>query len=112
MESKDVTSGVLTKEKALPQEQPAKINAVPDPGTKDSSVLHEEDAPKVLAADELPSPDEFIERLGIENWREVEKKLVHRLDMTLLQLCGSSTSSITSIERHSGKLKAKAIAFE
>jgi hypothetical protein len=32
----------------------------------------------------LPSPDELIEALGIPNWRELEKKLVRRLDMTLM----------------------------
>jgi hypothetical protein len=52
--------------------------------TKDVSVLHEENSPKVLNADDLPRPEEAIERLGIENWRELEKKLVRRLDMTLL----------------------------
>jgi MFS family permease len=32
----------------------------------------------------LPSPEEAIEALGIPNWRELEKKIVCRLDMTLM----------------------------
>ena len=32
----------------------------------------------------LPSPEESIEALGIPNWRELEKKIVRRLDMTLM----------------------------
>ncbi|WXC63300.1 hypothetical protein SNK03_009118 [Fusarium graminearum] len=32
----------------------------------------------------LPSPEEQIEALGIPNWRELEKKIVRRLDMTLM----------------------------
>lgn len=32
----------------------------------------------------LPSPEERIEELGIANWRDLEKKLVRRLDMTLM----------------------------
>lgn len=32
----------------------------------------------------LPSPEEQIDALGIPNWRELEKKIVRRLDMTLM----------------------------
>lgn len=32
----------------------------------------------------LPSPEEQIDALGIPNWRELEKKVVKRLDMTLM----------------------------
>lgn len=32
----------------------------------------------------LPAPDQVIEDLGIPNWRELEKKVVRRLDMTLM----------------------------
>lgn len=32
----------------------------------------------------LPSPEERIDALGIPNWRELEKKIVRRLDMTLM----------------------------
>ncbi|KAI7552030.1 MFS general substrate transporter [Hortaea werneckii] len=32
----------------------------------------------------LPAPDQIIEDLGIPNWRELEKKVVRRLDMTLM----------------------------
>lgn len=46
--------------------------------------LHVEEAPDVLKISELPSTEEPIEALGIPNWRELEKKVVHRLDMTLM----------------------------
>jgi hypothetical protein len=32
----------------------------------------------------LPSAEEQIDALGIPNWRELEKKIVRRLDMTLM----------------------------
>lgn len=32
----------------------------------------------------LPAPNQIIEDLGIPNWRELEKKVVRRLDMTLM----------------------------
>lgn len=32
----------------------------------------------------LPTPEEQIEALGIRNWRELEKQIVRRLDMTLM----------------------------
>jgi len=32
----------------------------------------------------LPSPEEQIDALGIPNWRELEKKIVRRLDLTLM----------------------------
>lgn len=32
----------------------------------------------------LPAREEALEQLGIPNWRELEKKIVRRLDMTLL----------------------------
>ncbi|KAI6291270.1 hypothetical protein MCOR34_010239 [Pyricularia oryzae] len=32
----------------------------------------------------LPSAEEQIDALGIPNWRELERKVVKRLDMTLL----------------------------
>lgn len=35
-------------------------------------------------SEHLPSPEECIEALGIPNWRELEKKIVRRLDMTLM----------------------------
>lgn len=46
--------------------------------------LHVEESPEVLKISELPSTEEPIEALGIPNWRELEKKIVHRLDMTLM----------------------------
>lgn len=39
----------------------------------------------VLKPTDLPAdPEEQIEALGIPNWRELEKKVVRRLDMTLM----------------------------
>ncbi|KAM0277432.1 hypothetical protein ACHAQH_005796 [Verticillium albo-atrum] len=40
--------------------------------------------PEVLKGGELPSNEAPIEALGIPNWRELEKKIVKRLDMTLM----------------------------
>lgn len=63
------------------------------PGDKAASSIHEnvpavnphvEEAPEALKVSELPSTEEPIEALGIPNWRELEKKIVHRLDMTLM----------------------------
>jgi len=50
------------------------------------SVEQMEDAPKFRTAEDLPSPEEIIERLGIPEWRKLEKKLVRRLDMTLVPM--------------------------
>lgn len=45
---------------------------------------HTEEAEKNAAGEHLPRPEDIIENLGIPNWRELEKKIVRRLDMTLL----------------------------
>jgi hypothetical protein len=50
------------------------------------SIEQLEDAPKFRTADDLPSPEEIIERLGIPDWRNLEKKLVRRLDLTLVPM--------------------------
>lgn len=34
--------------------------------------------------DYVPQPEDVIEALGIPNWRELEKTIVRRLDMTLM----------------------------
>ena len=63
------------------------IDTTATPPKKDElPIEHEEGAPKALTAEELPSPEEVIEALGIPNWRELEKKIVRRLDMTLLPM--------------------------
>lgn len=41
---------------------------------------------KVVDKDHLPSPEEVIEQLNIPNWRELQKKLIFRLDITLLPM--------------------------
>lgn len=41
---------------------------------------------KVTDKDELPSPEQVIEALNIPNWRELQKKLIFRLDITLLPM--------------------------
>lgn len=47
-----------------------------DPGmVEDGDLKHE---------GHLPSPEATIDALGIPNWRDLEKKLVLRLDMTLM----------------------------
>ncbi|KAM0712019.1 hypothetical protein Q7P37_011113 [Cladosporium fusiforme] len=43
-----------------------------------------EEAPKFTSAAELPSKDELIDALGIPDWKGLEKKIVRRLDMTLM----------------------------
>jgi len=50
----------------------------------DSPIEHAEEALKQDAAEHLPRRQEMLEQLGIPNWQEVEKKVVRRLDMTLL----------------------------
>lgn len=65
MESNDIPSSVPTNEKALDQEQLADTSDVPESGIKEASVLHEEDDPKVLAADALPFPDEIISKKSL-----------------------------------------------
>ncbi|KAH8729122.1 major facilitator superfamily domain-containing protein [Phaeosphaeriaceae sp. PMI808] len=42
------------------------------------------EADGLKAGEFLPRPEETIEALGIPNWKEVEKKVVKRLDMTLM----------------------------
>jgi hypothetical protein len=50
------------------------------------SIEQMEAAPKFKNAEDLPSPEEIIERLGIPDWRNLEKKLVRRLDITLVPM--------------------------
>jgi hypothetical protein len=45
-----------------------------------------EEAPKFRTAEDLPSPEEIIDRLGIPDWKNLEKKLVRRLDLTLVPM--------------------------
>lgn len=45
---------------------------------------HAEQGLEVLKGEDLPSREAPLEALGIPNWRELEKKIVHRLDMTLM----------------------------
>lgn len=48
---------------------------------KDPAVMESD---LVKAAEFLPSHEETIEALGIPNWRELERQVVKRLDMTLM----------------------------
>jgi hypothetical protein len=56
----------------------------PDNGTAvETDIALVEDA--VLKSEGRPlSPEETIEALGIPNWRDLERKIVRRLDMTLM----------------------------
>lgn len=47
------------------------------------AIEHVEDD-ELKTHDHLPHADQIIEDLGIPNWRELEKKVVRRLDMTLM----------------------------
>lgn len=89
---------MASNEKSIGQDAPSQptmaetrdfsaINATAPTQKQDGlPIEHEEVAPKALTAEDLPSPEEVIERLGIANWRELEKKVVKRLDMTLLPM--------------------------
>lgn len=49
------------------------------------TTTYDETDPEVLKAGDAPAnPEEKIEALGIPNWRELEKQVVRRLDMTLM----------------------------
>jgi hypothetical protein len=50
------------------------------------SIEQMEEAPKFKSAEELPSPEEIINRLEIPDWKNLEKKLVRRLDLTLVPM--------------------------
>lgn len=59
------------------------------PVVEKGPVLDDKETGMVEAGDlkhggQLPSPEELVEALGIPNWRELEKKLVRRLDLTLM----------------------------
>jgi hypothetical protein len=64
---------------------PAHVDNVPaDAVTKNTEKVDDMD-PELLKTGEAPaSPEEQIEALGIPNWRDLEKKVVRRLDMTLM----------------------------
>lgn len=49
-----------------------------------ATVLDVENPDKLKGGDDMPNPEEEIEALGIPNWRELEKQVVRRLDMTLM----------------------------
>lgn len=46
--------------------------------------VHAEETLEALKGEVLPSTEAPLEALGIPNWRELEKKVVQRLDMTLM----------------------------
>lgn len=55
------------------------------PGGERPVVIDDINDPEVLKSEELlPTPEDQIEALGIPNWKELEKKVVKRLDMTLM----------------------------
>jgi MFS family permease len=63
------------------------IDAIIDPRKDEGVTIQQmEEAPKFTSADELPSPEEIIEALGIPDWKKLEKKLVRRLDFTLVPM--------------------------
>ncbi|EJT76832.1 hypothetical protein GGTG_06746 [Gaeumannomyces tritici R3-111a-1] len=70
------------KPSAQPVDNVATGNAAGDRVTKEPSVLEANDGLK--KPEHLPSADEQIEALGIPNWKELERKVVKTLDMTLL----------------------------
>jgi hypothetical protein len=60
--------------------QPPQVDSVKEEAT----VFEAENGIKLRQDGELPSPEAVIEALGIPNWRDLEKKAVRRLDMTLM----------------------------
>lgn len=48
------------------------------------AALDVEDPDKLKGGEYLPNPEDQIEALGLPNWRELEKQVVRRLDMTLM----------------------------
>ncbi|KAJ0372721.1 hypothetical protein COL26b_009065 [Colletotrichum chrysophilum] len=54
----------------------------PDEVNKEPSIVEANDGDG--KGELLPSPEEQIDALGIPNWRELEKQVVKRLDMTLM----------------------------
>lgn len=54
----------------------------PDEVNKEPSIVEANDGDG--KGEVLPSPEEQIDALGIPNWRELEKQVVKRLDMTLM----------------------------
>lgn len=53
---------------------------------QEMTVDHLENQLKSMTKDDLPSPGEIIERLSIPDWKALEKKLVFRLDISLLPM--------------------------
>ncbi|KAF2208616.1 hypothetical protein CERZMDRAFT_114568 [Cercospora zeae-maydis SCOH1-5] len=64
-------SSAINRSSANPSRRASVIDAIINNGKKDKGVT-------------LPSPEEIIDRLGIPEWRTLEKKLVRRLDFTLV----------------------------
>lgn len=62
------------------------IDAIINSQKEGISVDQMEEAPKFRTAEDLPSPEEIIDRLGIPDWKILEKKLVRRLDLTLVPM--------------------------
>lgn len=79
-----------------PEEQERRnsaIDAIVNNEKRGLSAEHMEEAPKFTSADDLPSPEEIIDRLGIPDWKQLEKKLVRRLDITLVPMLWYETAS-------------------
>ncbi|GIZ47194.1 hypothetical protein CKM354_001029300 [Cercospora kikuchii] len=77
----------VNRSSANPSRRASVIDAIINKDKKENGVTIElENVPKYLSADELPSPEEIIDRLGIADWRTLEKKLVRRLDCTLVPI--------------------------
>ncbi|KAL2872972.1 hypothetical protein SGCOL_011896 [Colletotrichum sp. CLE4] len=67
------------------------IDMAPPTGINNTTADHVTKDPFLMEANEangkgdlLPTPEEQIEALGIANWRDLEKQVVKRLDMTLM----------------------------
>ncbi|KAH6695843.1 major facilitator superfamily domain-containing protein [Plectosphaerella plurivora] len=64
---------------------PAHVDNVPaDTVTNKTEAVDEMDPEFLKSGEEPARPEEQLEALGIPNWRELEKQVVRRLDMTLM----------------------------
>ncbi|KAF4983049.1 hypothetical protein FZEAL_1449 [Fusarium zealandicum] len=76
----------MAAEKTSPSQQGVGAPADPiGPSNVEPTVTEAgQDLDDIKHGDLLPSPEEQIDALGIPNWRDLEKQVVRRLDMTLM----------------------------
>lgn len=64
---------------------PAHVTNEPGDAVTKQKTVDEVNDPEFLKTDLTPAdPEEQLDALGIPNWRDLEKQVVRRLDMTLM----------------------------